>query len=1070
MLALGLVVGATQVATAAPSGSRHFDTRDVGSVTLITGDRVVTGEGTGSIVPGPGREELVFSTYTADGHRYVLPSDVGPLLASGKLDRRLFDVTGLIESRYDDSHRDSLPLLVTPAPGRSAAAAVTGMTRTADLPVVGSFAATTAKATATTTWQALAAAPDDYRKIRLDGLRQPSLDRSVPQIGAPVAWQAGYTGTGVKVAVLDTGVDAAHPDLVGQELVERNFTEDPDNTDLVGHGTHVASTIASKGTKYRGVAPDAKILDGKVCVTYGCAESWILNGMVWAAEQDADVVNLSLGGGDSPDIDPLEEAVNTLSAQYGTLFVIAAGNSGAAETVGSPGSADAALTVGAVDRDDDIAPFSSRGPRTGDGAVKPDITAPGVDIVAAKSSTGSIGTPAGDGYVSMSGTSMATPHVAGSAALIKQQHPDWTGAQVKAALVASAKPNPALTAYDQGAGRVDLTRAIGQTVTTDPVSVGLGLQQWPHDDDVAVTEEATYRNSGTESVTLDLALDVKGPDGKPAPAGLFTVDPTIVTVPAGGAAKVSVTGDTRIGTLDGGYSGSIVATSGTTVVRTPVGVVREVESYQVTLNYTGQDGAPSSTYSTLLIGFDNGGVYFPYDEDGSVELRLPKGNYYASTTIRTGELSAVLPYPGFTVTREATVELDARLAKPISVSVPDQGATADFAEIGEVRMQGKSGLVGFTGFLGGFDGRVSIGNIGPAVGADEFSSLISTHWTGTPMGTTPVNHRTGKLFSGKAPTGYTAALAKRDFAEVKTRIGPSAEGRDTWFGLGAVDPIGGGGGWLKQTAAPGEVIDNLAGDGVRWRSSYRAYQSPDPAAPFDTLLNGDPRSYQAGKRYSGTINTAVFGPAQQTNGYHLARAEDTIYVNVALFGDGAGNPGYSAFDSARTTLFREGTKVGETDSDAYGQFPVPAAAGSYRLETEATRAKGVSDVSTKVSGAWTFRSAHAGAEALEPLPLTLVRFQPKLDAANSTPAGRLLRVPLVVQQNPGADNGRVGRVSVDVSFDDGKTWRHAPVVGDSALVFNGPAGGFASLRAKTTDSKGNTAENTVIRAYKIAGR
>ncbi|MET1071507.1 MAG: S8 family serine peptidase, partial [Umezawaea sp.] len=288
VLALGLVVGVTQVATAAPGGPRRFDTRDVGSVTLITGDRVVAGEGTASIVPGPGREKVVFSTYTTDGHQYVLPGDVRPLLASGRLDRRLFDVTELIASRYDDAHRDSLPLLVTPAPGRSAAAAaVTGLTRTADIPTVGSFAATTAKATATTTWQALATTPGDYRKIWLDGLRQPSLDHSVPQIGAPVAWQAGYTGTGVKVAVLDTGVDAAHPDLVGQELVERNFTEDPDNTDAVGHGTHVASTIASKGAKYRGVAPDAKILDGKVCVTYGCAESWILNGMVWAAEQGA---------------------------------------------------------------------------------------------------------------------------------------------------------------------------------------------------------------------------------------------------------------------------------------------------------------------------------------------------------------------------------------------------------------------------------------------------------------------------------------------------------------------------------------------------------------------------------------------------------------------------------------------------------------------------------------------------------------------------------------------------------------------------------------------------------------
>ena len=1046
LVAFGLVVGSATVATAAPGGSaKGFVTREVGSVTLITGDRVVAGQGAGAITPGPGREKVVFSTYTARGHQYVVPRDVAPLLASGKVDRRLFDVTELIASRYDDAHRDTLPLVITPPQG--------------------SFTATTvAKATTATSWQALTAG--NFGTIWLDGLRQPSLDRSVPQIGAPTAWQAGYTGTGVKVAVLDTGVDATHPDLVGRELVEKNFTEDPDNTDLVGHGTHVAATIASTNAKYRGVAPDAKILDGKVCVTNGCAESWILDGMTWAAEQGADVVNLSLGGGDGPEIDPLEAAVNTLSAQYGTLFVIAAGNAGGTETIGSPGSADAALTVGAVDREDGIAPFSSRGPRTGDGAVKPDITAPGVDIVAAKSSTGTIGTPAGDGYVALSGTSMATPHVAGAAALIKQQHPTWTGARIKAALVASAKPNPALTAYDQGAGRVDLTRAITQTVTTEPANVGLGLQQWPHDDDVPVTKDVTYRNAGTAPVTLDLALDVKGPDGKPTT--VFSVSRPTVTVPAGGEATVSVTGDPRVGTLDGGYSGSLVATSGTTAVRTPVGLSREEESYQLTLNYTGADGAPSSTYSTFLFGLDGGGVHFPFEADGSVTLRVKKGQYYGSTILETGDRLAVLSSPELNITKDTTVDLDARLAKPIAVSLPDSAATPDFGEVSELRtVEGGAGVFGSTGFRGGFGDKASIANVGPAVTTGDYRAIIGAHWTGTPVNGTPVRYRSGKSFQGKAPTGYTRVLGKRDFAEVRTRIGPSSPGRTATLGYGAVGPEGLGGGWVTPVAAPGEVVDRLASDGVQWRGSFRVFDESNPSSAFDSLLYSGPKTYTPGKQYRETLNTAVFGPVLQPGGYHLARAEDTLYVDMALFGDNSGNRGYSAFDTARTTLFREGVKVGETAFDAYGQFPVPAARSAYRLETEVTRS-GVSDVSTKVSAAWTFRSAHAGAEALEPLPLTLIRFQPKLDAANTAPAGRLLRVPLVVQQNPGADNGRVGRISVDASFDDGRTWRRVPVVGGAALVPGGPAGGFTSLRAKATDSRGNSVETTLIRAYKIA--
>ena len=177
---------------------------------------------------------------------------------------------------------------------------------------------------------------------------------------------------------VDTGVDEKHPDLVGQQIAEKNFTTDPDNTDNVGHGTHVGSTVASHDSKYGGVAPGAQLIDAKVCVEFGCQESWILDGMRWAAEQGAQVVNMSLGGGDTPEIDPLEQAVNELTAQYGTLFVIAAGNSGSPGTVSSPSTAEAALSVGAVDRDDSLAFFSSKGPRVGDSGLKPEVTAPGV--------------------------------------------------------------------------------------------------------------------------------------------------------------------------------------------------------------------------------------------------------------------------------------------------------------------------------------------------------------------------------------------------------------------------------------------------------------------------------------------------------------------------------------------------------------------------------------------------------------------------------------------------------------------------------------------------------------------
>src|SRR5205823_11255839 len=131
---------------------------------------------------------------------------------------------------------------------------------------------------------------------------------------------------------------------------------------------------------------------GKVCVLDGCSESAIIAGMEWAAPR-ARVVNMSLGSTTGTDgSDPMSVALNNLTAQYGTLFVAAAGNSGLSLDVSSPASADAALAVASVTKQDAMSDFSTRGPRLGDYAVKPDIAAPGGGIIAARA----IGTPVGD--------------------------------------------------------------------------------------------------------------------------------------------------------------------------------------------------------------------------------------------------------------------------------------------------------------------------------------------------------------------------------------------------------------------------------------------------------------------------------------------------------------------------------------------------------------------------------------------------------------------------------------------------------------------------------------------------
>ena len=231
--------------------------------------------------------------------------------------------------------------------------------------------------------------------------------------------------------MLDTGADFTHPDLVGRVADRADFTaEGGDAVDHNGHGTHVASTIAGTGAaahgQRRGVAPDAKLVIGKVLDDHGSgADSGIIAGMEWAATR-ADVINMSLGGSDPDDgSDPLSLAVDALSRSTGALFVIAAGNSGGA--ISSPGSAASALTVGAVDRNDKLADFSSRGPLVTSNVAKPELVAPGVDIVAARAAGTNLQDPIDRYYEAISGTSMASPHVAGAAALLAQRHPDWSG-------------------------------------------------------------------------------------------------------------------------------------------------------------------------------------------------------------------------------------------------------------------------------------------------------------------------------------------------------------------------------------------------------------------------------------------------------------------------------------------------------------------------------------------------------------------------------------------------------------------------------------------------------------------
>lgn len=633
------------------------------TITLVTGDKVtVTTKGSlpaAISVVGPDGGDADASITTVGEDTYVYPAAARSYLASGLIDQRLFNVTRLIADGYDDAHMEHVPLIVTYKSAAAARGAAGGnaLVRAASesgpgadgarvLSSVNGVALAEDHDHATTFWDSLTAtgaslsARDAGRpaaegfaggveKVWLDGKAEAQLADTTAQIGAPEVWAAGITGEGVDVAVLDTGYDVAHPDLQGV-VSSASFVPGQDVDDHHGHGTHVASTIAGSGAasggKEKGVAPGVDLHVGKVLSNEGSGlDSWIIAGMEWAARDvKARVVSMSLGS-DAPSdgSDLLSQSVDELSAETGALFTIAAGNAGpAAHTIGSPGTADAALTVGAVDSEDAVADFSSRGPRFGDDGLKPEITAPGVGVLAARSQY----FPEGEGsYVALSGTSMATPHVAGAAALLAAKHPDWTGAQLKDALVSTSKPTPAITVDDGGNGRVDTVAATTATLFAT-ASVDAGIHSLGGAPGETVTKTVEWTNTADSAATVDLALE-----SSDAPAGLFTLSADRLSVPAHGRASATVTTHLDEAPAAHRFTSRVIGSvSGTVTTRTLVGVSTQEQPSHLRVTLLDQDGSPVA--GTPLVEFmrQGGGEYaysYSFADNGVVDAFVPPGTY-----------------------------------------------------------------------------------------------------------------------------------------------------------------------------------------------------------------------------------------------------------------------------------------------------------------------------------------------------------------------------------------------------------------------------------------------------------
>ncbi|MQY16804.1 hypothetical protein SRB5_70070 [Streptomyces sp. RB5] len=704
-------------------------------ITLVTGDTVRIGvddRGTAVVrdaemATRPDGVPVVLQTFTRQGKTFVVPNDALTLLDQGVLDWSLFDVDQLV-TLAAAKKSDTVPVLVsyTDAAAAKEKRKVTGAADGRALPSIKGRSlkiaddgrwwrgvkGKTARTAATTR---ASGSLSDVRKVWLNGISHVDLEQSVPQVGAPVAWERGLDGTGVKVAVLDTGIDATHPDVADSIVEQVDFTGNAKGArDGHGHGTHVASTVlgsgaASKGLR-KGVAPGAELMVGKVCNDAGeCPDDAIIAAMEWAAHSGAKIVNLSLGGDPSDGTDPLSQALNTISRDTGALFVVAAGNTalGLPQKVVSPAAADEAMAVAAVDKMGEMARFSNVGPRLGDGAAKPDIAAPGVGIVAARAAGTSMGSAVDANYTASDGTSMATPHVTGAAAVIAQQHPEMTGQQIKALLMDTAT-DLGHSMYSQGTGQVDLAAATNPRVLPKGnLNFGTVAHGQP-----ATTKKITYTNRGDEAVTLHLSLSASFGDGKPAEAGLFTLGTDTVVVPANGTAEVPVTVDGSV--LDneephGGYAGRLSARddSGDIQLNSMTHAFLEAVRYPLTLNIVPPAGATDVHYGAVAFVPMDDQIYLHPGYDSatgaqSVTKELYRGTYAAQASVTwrdaSGELQQAEPMATEVKLTEAkTVTLDLREARPLRARFPE--ATESYSAIDYIDRVSATGAWGLSSAL-----------------------------------------------------------------------------------------------------------------------------------------------------------------------------------------------------------------------------------------------------------------------------------------------------------------------------------------------------------------------------------
>ncbi|MDN4608067.1 S8 family serine peptidase [Sporosarcina highlanderae] len=1183
------------------------------TVTLITGDVVtVTDIGGGksfiSVEPVSHVNEGI-QIIRSGKDTFVFPREAMPYIASDLLDRDLFNITALIAAGYDDENQSTLPVIVQYDKKHTRfkfalSTTLEGSEQVTILESIGGVALSTDKKQAKMFWEDVTefAAIDHktagvIKKIWLDGRVEATLAESVPQIGAPEAWENEFDGTGVTVAVLDTGLDETHRDFEGQVDEVMSFVPGEDAVDHNGHGTHVASTVLGTGAasdgRNKGVAPNARLIVGKVLSNDGYGQdSWVIKGMEWAAK-NAKIINMSLGDSNPSDgNDPLSQAVNELSEQTGALFVISAGNTGS-EGIGSPGAADAALTVGNVTKQDRLAGSSSRGPRYMESGLKPDLTAPGSAIVAARASLSDKGSGL---YLSLTGTSMAAPHVAGAAAILSQRYPDWTGEQLKQALMSSTKKIDSIKPYQGGSGRLDVAAATFGTIFASG-SLDFGFFDWPHEDDAPVVKTVTYTNVGDEEVVLDLSTTFTDNSNKPAPEGLLELSADQVTVPANGSVEVTLTVNPNLAEIANRYQGHLTAAvNGEKVAHTAMAMGKEDERQSLTINVTNPDGTPGNTLVTLV-----GKNHYPtaFAVFGTKELRLPPDTYSVLTLMdidmNTDHAGvAFLGNPEVVLDKPQTVELDARNVSEITATAP-QKTEAAVRKLEYYRNFGGENMMGETYIIppmidkiyaqsteviesGVFELNMRWRLMKPLmdikVGEEQVESLLlpgSTLFEG--------KHELEVVYAGKGTEmdykdidaeGKAVLVERSDLISGSERADNAIEAGAKlliivndgptkfieWVGndndgsdnpIAAVSVSGTAGKALIESAVAKklslsvvgtlespylyDLIDNHPNavpkdltyapsedelvkidvqyysdrpvEGSEWRIDIPSYNTGGDAVfmhmkiptkrtewvtasesttwfHMASMVNkwevrGIPMKFEPGQKIVEKWFAPIVRPYIGEGYWKPFRINNNLQFNIPAWADaGKGHTGHLDADNTQTmALYQGDTKLRETKSQTLNHNGVLEENTQYRLVVDASRNPEEWSTSIRTHTEWTFWTKKQE-EFITELPMISLNFDVETDLSGNAIAGDKIMLGMsAAQVSTAKGNGKIEGASLEVSFDEGKSWEAVELTqeGDGwiAEISNShESGTFVSIRASAWDDLGNKIEQEIIKAFGIS--